>query len=149
MLNYVEDMGAKFYTASGTQKDPLDIMKENGVNFVRLRLYNNPGNEISYTADATAYTYKLPANYLNEADVLNLARRAKDKGMKIELTFHYSDFWTNGETQFKPSAWKNLSFEQLQTAVYDYTYDFLQKMNAQGTTPDYVSIGNEIQAGLL
>ena len=149
MLNYVEDMGAKFYTVSGMQKDPLDIMKENGVNFVRLRLYNNPGNEISYTADATTYNYKLPANYLNESDVLNLARRAKDKGMKIELTFHYSDFWTNGEMQFKPIAWKDLPFEQLKTAVYDYTYDFLQKMNAQGTTPDYVSIGNEIQAGLL
>ncbi|MBR2185561.1 MAG: glycosyl hydrolase 53 family protein [Prevotella sp.] len=149
MLNYVEDMGAKFYTASGMQKDPLDIMKENGVNFVRLRLYNNPGNEISYTVDATTYNYKLPAGYLDETDILNLARRAKDKGMKIELTFHYSDFWTNGETQFKPSAWKDLTLEQLKTAVYDYTYDFLQKMNAQGTTPDYVSIGNEIQAGLL
>ena len=55
MLNYVEDMGARFYTASGMQKDPIDIMKENGVNFVRLRLYNSPGNEISYTVDATTY----------------------------------------------------------------------------------------------
>ena len=149
MLNYVEDMGARFYNVSGTQKDPLDIMKENGVNFVRLRLYNNPGNEVCYTVDATTYFYKLPAGYLNENDVLNLARRAKSKGMKIELTFHYSDFWTNGEMQFKPSGWEDYTFEQLKTAVYDYTYDFLQKMNAQGTTPDYVSIGNEIQAGLL
>jgi arabinogalactan endo-1,4-beta-galactosidase len=149
MLNYIEDMGAKFYNASGIQKDPLDIMKENGVNFVRLRLYNNPGNEICYTVDGITYNYKLPANYLNEEDVLDLARRAKNRNMKIELTFHYSDFWTNGETQFKPSAWKDLSFDQLKTAVYDYSYNFLQKMNAQGTAPDYVSIGNEIQAALL
>ncbi len=149
MLNYIEDMGAKFYNASGIQKDPLDIMKENGVNFVRLRLYNNPGNEICYTVDGITYNYKLPANYLNEDDVLDLARRAKNRNMKIELTFHYSDFWTNGKTQFKPSAWKDLSFDQLKTAVYDYSYNFLQKMNAQGTAPDYVSIGNEIQAGFL
>ena len=149
MLNYVESVGAKFYDSIGTERDALDIMKDNGVNIVRLRLYNNPGNEVSYTVDATTYNYKLPAGYLNESDVLDLARRAKSKGMNIELTFHYSDFWTNGEMQFKPSDWEGYTFDQLKTAVYDYTYGFLQKMNAQGTAPDYVSLGNEIQAGLL
>ena len=149
MLNYVKSFGAKFYDSIGTERDALDIMKDNGVNIVRLRLYNNPGNEVSYTVDATTYNYKLPAGYLNESDVLDLARRAKSKGMNIELTFHYSDFWTNGEMQFKPSDWEGYTFDQLKTAVYDYTYGFLQKMNAQGTAPDYVSLGNEIQAGLL
>lgn len=149
MLNYVESFGAKFYDANGTEKDPLDIMQENGCNIVRLRLYNNPGQEISYTKDATAYTYKLPAGYLDETDVLNLARRAKAHNMKIELTFHYSDFWSNGDMQFKPKAWESYNFNELKQAVYDYTYAFLQRMNAQGTAPDYVSLGNEIQAGLL
>ena len=152
MLNYVEDMGAKFYDADGTEKDPLDIMQENGVNIVRLRLYNNPGESVTYytgSAGTTANTYKLPAGYLDEADVLKLARRAKAHNMKIELTFHYSDFWTNGEMQIKPKGWENYTFDELKQAVHDYTYNFLQKMNAQGTTPEYVSLGNEIQGGLL
>ena len=145
MLNYVESFGAKFYDANGTKKDALDIMQENGVNFARIRLYNNPGEEVTYSGN----TYKLPAGYCNEADVLNLARRAKAHNMKIELTFHYSDFWTNGENQFKPKGWEGYSFEELKTAVYDYTKQFLQKMTAQGTSPEYVSLGNEIQSGML
>ena len=150
MLNYVVDLGAKFYDANGTQKDALAIMKENGVNFARIRLYNNPGEEISYVGDdSNTYTYKLPAGYCDEDDVLNLARRAKAHGMKIELTFHYSDFWTNGSMQFKPKDWKNMTLEQLKTAIYDYTKAFLQRMNAQGTTPEYVSLGNEIESGFL
>ena len=149
MLNYVESFGAKFKHADGTEDDPLDIMQENGCNIVRLRLYNNPGQEISYTKSGSSYTYKLPAGYLDETDVLSLARRAKAHNMKIELTFHYSDFWSNGEIQFKPSDWTGYNFNELKQAVYDYTYAFLQKMNAQGTAPDYVSLGNEIQAGLL
>ena len=149
MLNYVESFGAKFKHADGTEDDPLDILQENGCNIVRLRLYNNPGQEISFTKDATSYSYKLPASYLDETDVLSLARRAKAHNMKIELTFHYSDFWTNGEMQFKPKAWESYSMDELKQAVHDYTYNFLQRMNAQGTTPDYVSLGNEIQGGLL
>ena len=150
MLNYVESFGAKFYDANGTEKDALDIMKENGVNFARIRLYNNPGEEISYVGDdSNTYTYKLPAGYCDEDDVLNLAQRAKAHGMMIELTFHYSDFWTNGSMQFKPKDWKNMTLEQLKTAIYDYTKAFLQRMNAQGTSPEYVSLGNEIESGFL
>ncbi len=149
MLNYVEDLGAKFYDANGNERDALDILAENGVNIVRLRLYNEPGNAVSYKVNNTTYNYALPAGYLDEDDILKLARRAKAHNMKIELTFHYSDFWTNGEMQFKPKAWEDYTFNELKSVVHDYTYNFLQRMNAQGTAPDYVSLGNEIQGGLL
>ena len=150
MLNYVESMGAKFYDANGMEKDALDIMQENGVNTVRLRLYNNPGQEVSYTPEGSSQqTFKIPVGYLDEEDILSLARRAKAHNMKIELTFHYSDFWTNGQIQLKPKAWEDYNLNQLKQAVYDYTFAFLQRMNAQGTAPDYVSLGNEIQGGLL
>ena len=145
MLSYVESMRAKFYTADGEQKDLLDILKENGVNIVRLRLYNNPGQPVTFGGN----TYKLPEGFLDEADILALARRAKAKGMRVELTFHYSDFWTNGENQFKPVDWQNLSFSELKEAVYTYTRQFLLKMKQQGTTPEFVSLGNEIQSGML
>ena len=145
MLTYVESFGAKFYTADGTGKDVIDIMKENGCNIVRLRLYNNPGTPVTYNGT----TYKVPEGYLDEADVLRLARRAKEKGMRVQLTFHYSDYWTNGAIQFKPKDWQNLSFEELKNAIYDYTAVFLRKMKLQGTTPEYVSLGNEIESGFL
>ena len=154
MLNYVEDLGAKFYDADGNEKDALDIMQENGVNIVRLRLYNNPGQQVSYYTGSgsskTTYTYKLPSGYLNQDDILNLAQRAKAHNMQIVLTFHYSDFWTNGSTQIKPAAWKNInSLTVLGDSVYNFTANFLERMSAQGTVPDYVALGNEIQGGLL
>lgn len=149
MMDYVEDFGAKFYDANGTEMDALNIMQQNGVNFVRLRLYNKPGNTVTYKSGSHTYSYALPNNYLGEDDILKLARRAKNHNMQILLTFHYSDFWTNGEMQFKPKDWENLSFDELKQAIYDHTYTFLQKMNAQGTPPDYISLGNEIQSGLL
>lgn len=143
LLSYVEDNGGMYYNADGTPDDCLEILKQNGVNLVRLRLYNDPGNKDFYPSNT------LPAGYQDQADILKLAKRAKDKGMEILLTFHYSDYWTNGEDQYKPHEWAELDFEALKTAVHDYTVGFLQKMAAQGTTPEYIALGNEIQAGLL
>ena len=144
-LSYVESLGAKFYDADGNESDALDVMQKNGINTVRLRLYNHPGNSVTYGGN----TYALPAGFLDEADVLRLAKRAKAHGMKIELTFHYSDFWTNGDMQFKPKAWENCTLSELKDSIYTYTKTVLQHMNAQNTTPDYVSLGNEVQAGIL
>ncbi len=143
LLSYVEDNGGKYFNATDDADDCLEILKQNGMNLVRLRLYNDPGNK-----DFTP-SNQLPAGYQDEVDILDLAKRAKDKGMLIQLTFHYSDSWTNGEDQYKPYEWADLDFEGLKKAVYDYTAQFLQKMAAQGTSPEYVSLGNEIQAGLL
>lgn len=143
LLTYVEDNGGKYFNAAGQADDCLEILKRNGMNLVRLRLYNDPGNE-NYSPSKN-----LPAGYQDETDVLRLAKRAKKKGMQIQLTFHYSDSWTNGEDQYKPHEWADLDFDGLKDAVYTYTSDFLKKMAAQETSPEYVSLGNEIQAGLL
>lgn len=143
LLSYVEDNGGKYYNADGQTDDCLEILKRNGINLVRLRLYNDPGNKDFYPSNT------LPAGYQDEADILRLAKRAKEKGMQIQLTLHYSDYWTNGSDQYKPHEWESLDFAGLENAVYTYTSDILKKMAAQGTTPEYVSLGNEIQAGLL
>lgn len=143
LLSYVEDNGGKYYNTAGQADDCLEILKQSGVNLVRLRLYNDPGNR-NY-----APSNQLPAGYQDESDVLRLAKRAKEKGMQIQLTLHYSDSWTNGADQNKPHAWANLDFDGLKDAVYSYTADILTKMSAQGTVPEYVSLGNETQAGLL
>lgn len=142
-LSYVEDGGGKFYDANAAERDALDILKESGMNLVRLRLYNDPGNPSFSPSD------KMPKGYQDEEDMLSLARRAAAKGFGILLTFHYSDYWTNGTDQIKPHQWKDLDFNGLRKAVYDYTLDILHKMSGQGTPPEYVSLGNEIQAGML
>jgi arabinogalactan endo-1,4-beta-galactosidase len=141
-LTYVEQMGGKF-SENGEEKDCIEILKNNGFNIVRLRLYNDPGNP-DYSP-----SNRLPAGISGPEDILRLAKRAKQAGMQILLTFHYSDYWTNGEDQNKPHEWEGLDFEGLKKALYDFTFDFMNKMKAQGTTPEFVALGNETQAGML
>lgn len=137
-LDYLESKGAVFYE-NGVAKDCLRILKDNGFNIVRLRLYNDPGNPNCSPSKL------LPTGFQNPADILRLARRAKAMGLEIELTFYYSDYWSNGI----PHQWDSLSVSGLDSAVYAYTYDFMNRMKRQGTTPQYVSLGNEIQGGIL
>lgn len=137
-LSYIESMGGKFYEG-GVLKDCMQILKDNGFNLARLRLYNDPGNP-GFTP-----SNRLPAGFQDQADILKLSRRAKDMGMQIQLTFYYSDYWSND----KPHAWQNISFAALKDSVYQFTFKFMNRMKAQGTIPEYVSLGNEIAGGIL
>ena len=65
------------------------------------------------------------------------------------IDFHYSDTWADPGKQYKPAAWASHNISQLQTDVYNYTYDICNSLKAQGTTPDSVQIGNEINVGML
>ncbi len=141
-LNYIEKMGGKFYE-NGEEKDCIEILKDNGWNIVRLRLYNDPGNPDFSPSN------RLPKGVQDAEDILNLAKRAKQAGMQIQLTFHYSDYWSNPGDQYKPHAWEGLSYDELKKAMYDFTFDFMNRMKSQGTTPEYVSLGNETNGGLL
>jgi len=126
------DLGAKYYDANGNAADPLDILKGAGVNYVRLRVWNNPAS-----------------GYNNKAKVLAYAKAVKAKGLGLLVDFHYSDTWADPGNQRKPAAWASHGVGQLQTDVYNYTYDVCNSLKAQGTTPDSVQIGNEINVGML
>jgi len=126
------DSGAKYSDANGTAGDPLDILKGAGVNYVRLRVWNNPRS-----------------GYNNKAKVLQYARSVRAKGLKLLVDFHYSDTWADPGKQAKPAAWASHGIGTLQTDVYDYTYDVCSALKAQGTVPDSVQIGNEINTGML
>jgi arabinogalactan endo-1,4-beta-galactosidase len=131
-LQRAGDLGAKYYYADGTQGDPLDILKSAGVNYVRLRIWNNPRS-----------------GYNNKDKVLQYARTVKAKGLKLMVDFHYSDSWADPGQQTKPAAWANHNIGQLRTDVYNYTHDVYTSLKAQGTAPDSVQIGNEINTGML
>jgi arabinogalactan endo-1,4-beta-galactosidase len=138
-LTYVEQGGGVFYETNGVPMDCLQILKNHGCNIVRLRLYNDPDNPNFSPSNL------LPPGIQSPTNILDLAARAKAKGLQIELTFYYSDGWDN----VKPHDWANLSFPQLTNAVYNFTTNFMTLMKNQGTTPEYVSLGNEINGGIL
>jgi arabinogalactan endo-1,4-beta-galactosidase len=142
-LTYVEQGGGVFYETNGEQMDCLQIMTNHGCNIVRIRLYNDPGNPDYYPSSL------LPPGIQSPTNVLNLAARAKALGLQIELTFYYSDYWEGGSSFYKPYSWVGYSFPQLTNALYSYTTNFMTEMKNQGTTPDYVSLGDEIEGGIL
>ncbi|MFB9235384.1 arabinogalactan endo-beta-1,4-galactanase [Plantactinospora siamensis] len=126
------DVGARYYDAGGTARDPLDILRSVGVNYVRLRVWNNPAS-----------------GYNNKAKVLAYARAVKARGLRLMIDFHYSDTWADPGKQYKPAAWAGHGIGQLQSDVYNYTYDVCASLRYQGTTPDSVQLGNEINVGML
>ncbi|XID96006.1 glycosyl hydrolase 53 family protein [Paenibacillaceae bacterium WGS1546] len=132
-LQAIEDAGGKYYDG-GLERDLLDILKERGVNYIRLRLWNDP---------------VLADGYNDRARTVETAKRVKAAGLKLLLDFHYSDFWADPGKQEKPAAWQNLSFAELGAAVYDYTAEVLTQLKAENAYPDMVQIGNEINPGFL
>ena len=139
-LSYVERGGGIYYETNGAPMDCLQILKNHGCNTVRLRLYNDPGNP-NFQPSGT-----LPQGIQSPTNILDLARRAKALGLQIELTFYYSDAWPSAI----PHDWTNLTYPQLTNEVFAYTSNFMAQMRDQGTAPEYVSIGNEIDGqGLL
>ncbi|EOY5721584.1 glycoside hydrolase family 53 protein [Enterobacter cloacae] len=135
-----EQNGAKFYNQNGQQQDAIAILKANGVNYVRLRLWVDP-------QDASGKTYGGGSNNLE--NTIALAKRVKAQGLKLLLDFHYSDFWTDPGKQFKPKAWEKMDYPQLKTAIHDYTRDTIARFKQEGVLPDMVQIGNEINGGML
>lgn len=138
----IEENGG-IYKDNHEPMDGLEILKAYGHNIVRIRLYNDPGNKDYWPSN------QLDARgYQNEERTLALVKRAKDMGFQIQFSFHYSDYWTNGLAQHKPHSWEGLSFAELREALYQYTRAFMTRLVEQGTAPEYVSLGNEIQGGM-
>ena len=123
--------GAKF-TYHGQQQSPVQIMRENGANYVRMRLWVDP-----------------PPGYSDLASDLALARSVHAAGMKIYLDIMYSDFWADPTKQNIPAAWTGQDLAQLTTTVQSYTQQVISAFARQGTPVDMVSIGNEIRNGIL
>lgn len=121
-----------FFTDGGIKKDALQIFKEHGVNYFRLRLWYNPDS-----------------NYNNLSSVLKMAERIKKAGASWLLDIHYSDTWADPSKQTKPALWRNLSFKELYDSVYAYTRNTLTVFKNAGCLPGIVQIGNEISSGFL
>ncbi|MBN2349579.1 MAG: glycosyl hydrolase 53 family protein [Bacteroidales bacterium] len=138
-LPQIEDRGGKFFD-NGIEKDAISLLRDHGFNYIRLRIFVNPENEKGYAPEK---------GYCGLGYTLNMAKRIKDAGMKFLLDFHYSDYWADPQQQNKPFTWKDLDFETLKDSVKIYTSNVLLALKQQGTLPDMVQIGNEINHGIL
>lgn len=127
----IGDLGG-IYKVNNIPQDPLKILKDHGINFIRLKLWHTPVQ-----------------NYDNLEKILYMARRIKARDLKFHLDFHYSDTWADPGRQRKPAAWAGLTFEALRDSVFEYTKNVMQALCAQQTLPEMVQIGNEITPGML
>ncbi|HVU56789.1 MAG TPA: beta-galactosidase GalA [Puia sp.] len=134
-----EAKGIKF-SDKGVQKDALQILKDHGFNYIRLRIFNEPARDSGYSPGK---------GFCDLAHTMQMARRIRAAGMMFLLDFHYSDYWADPGKQYKPEAWKSCDFPALQDSVYAFTVRVLQALKDQGTPPDMVQVGNEINHGMI
>ena len=138
-LQSQEDYGVRF-SDGGVEGDAIEILKDNGFNYIRLRIFVNPKSELGYSQRD---------GYCDLEHTLQMARRIKDAGMYFLLDFHYSDNWADPAKQIMPQAWQTYSYDEVCEAVYNHTKETLLALEAQGTLPDMVQVGNEVSNGML
>ena len=132
--------GVKFYDFSGNQVSIFKVLKDAGVNWIRLRVWNNP-----YNADNQTYA----GGDDSEFNVMKMATEASSYGMKVLLDFHYSDFWADPAKQPLPKAWAEESGDTLAKSVYNYTRKVLLDLKNAGVNVGMVQVGNEITNGVF
>jgi len=130
-MKQAEDSGFVF-KENGKAKSCIQIFKDHGYNWIRLRLFHTPA--------------RLPNNL---AYTIALAKQAKRNGFKFLLDYHYSDTWADPGKQFLPKAWENKSQAELAQAVFEYTRNTMIAFRDSAVFPDMVQIGNEISNGML
>lgn len=131
------DKGHRYYDFEGNEVNIIDFAKEQGFNYGRLRIWNNPE------------CVRESGGYCDLEHTRNMAAEIKKRGMGLLLDFHYSDWWADPGKQTKPAAWKDLSGDALVQSVYAYTKQVLTALDESGVYPEMVQVGNEIRCGML
>lgn len=135
----VENSGSKYYGFDGQEQDVFKTLAEAGVNYIRLRVWNDPYDE-------NGNGYGGGNNDLDTA--IALGKRASEYGMKVSIDFHYSDFWADPKRQHCPKAWEGLDVDAKAEKLYEFTNDSLKKLLDEGVDVGMVQIGNEINFGM-
>ncbi len=135
-LPQMEATGYTFYDADGRPKECLQLLKDRGMNSIRLRVFVNPSDDKA-------------SGHCSKAETIAMALRAQKMGFRIMINFHYSDSWADPSKQNKPKAWENLAFPELLNEVYGHTFDVIQALKLAGVNPEWVQVGNEIPGGML
>ena len=128
----LEAHGGQLYNSSGEPRENTQLMKELGLNAVRLRAWVNPKD-----------------GFCRPDDVLLMASRAKALGMEVMIDFHYSDWWAAPGQQNIPAAWKDMSYDEMRQALAEHTRSTLLLLKTNGINVRWVQVGNETTNGFL
>ena len=135
----VENSGAKYYGYDGTEQDVFKTLAESGVNYIRLRVWNDP-----YDENGNGYG----GGNNDVAAAITLGKRATQYGMKVCIDFHYSDFWADPKRQHAPKAWEGMTADEKADALNDFTKESLTAILDAGVDVGMVQVGNEINNGM-
>lgn len=154
-VSQLESQGVYWIDKNGNRVDPIEALKEMGATAVRLRVFVNPPKE--------AYWYKYEKEvdgrlfggeecmlgFCDKESVLEMSKRVKSMDLGLMIDFHYSDHFADPIYQDIPEEWKNDDFEGLKKRVENHTREVLELLTENGIYPDWVQVGNEINAGIL
>ena len=135
----LENSGVKYYNFDGKEQDVFMTLAQAGVNYIRLRVWNDP-----YDENGNGYG----GGNNDVATAIALGQRATKYGMKVCIDFHYSDFWADPKKQFVPKAWEGMEIEEKSDALYNFTLESLTQLLDAGVDVGMVQIGNEINNGM-
>lgn len=130
----LEESGVVFRDAAGRPADIFEVLAGNGVNSVRIRVWNDP-----YDASGRGYG----GGTVDVGRAVEIGQRATAAGLDVLVDFHYSDFWADPARQLVPKAWAGLDDAATATALHDFTADALQRFEDAGVDVRMVQIGNE------
>lgn len=134
-----EKSGVVYYNKEGQEEDLFKILADAGVNYIRVRVWNDP-------YDKNGMGYGGGNNDVPTA--AEIGKRAAMYGMKLCVDFHYSDFWADPAKQFAPKEWAHYTIEDKMAAAYEFTKTSLQTIADAGADIGMVQIGNEINNGV-
>ncbi|GAA4156918.1 arabinogalactan endo-beta-1,4-galactanase [Gryllotalpicola daejeonensis] len=136
----LEESGVVFRDAHGRPADLFRVLAQNGVNSVRIRVWNNPFDDVTHQGYG--------GGNVGIARAVEIGRRATRAGLGVLVDFHYSDFWADPARQLAPKAWAGISVAQTARALHDYTVQSLRAFKRAGVRVTAVQIGNEINNGI-
>lgn len=135
----LENSGILFYNEKGKEQDIFKTLKQSGVNYIRVRLFNNP-----FDKDGKGYG----GGNNDLATAIKIGKRATKEKMKVLLDFHYSDFWADPKKQQAPKEWAMLTIDEKANALYEYTKSSITELLDAGVDISMVQIGNETTTGM-
>ncbi len=129
-----ESRGELYKNWQGEPREAFALMKEMGMNAIRLRVWVDPQKH---------------GNWCDRNDVLTKALRAKKLGMDVMIDFHYSDWWADPAKQNIPALWDGMSYKKMRKALAEHTIDVLSLLKQNGVAVKWVQVGNETRHGML
>lgn len=135
----LEAGGIQYYNREGQAQDVFEILADAGVNYIRVRVWNDPYDEAGHGYGG---------GNCDIENALEIGKRATRYGMKLMVDFHYSDFWADPGKQMAPKAWQGMDIAEKADALYAFTCDSLKMLKDAGVSVGMVQVGNETNSGI-